>query len=675
MEPGHRDGRTQAHPKQRWLSWADDLVSAAWAHASPTGALLQLPGPESASGVWNDGLEGFARTFLAAAFRIRGTDGRDPRRFLERYARGLSVGVDPDAEERWPTFIERRGAIVEAASIAIALSETRPWLWDRLGPREQQLAVDWFSGILGRTDFTNNWLWFQNVIEAFLRSVGADDRPADLDRNADLAEDLYVGDGWYSDGRNREGRRQNFDWYSGWAWHVYPLLEARIRGAELAEVHRDRLHRYLQQARALIGPDGAPVLIGRSVTYRFAVLAPFWAGVLADATPLPAGHTRVLGERTVAHFLAHGALTEDGLLPVGWHGPFARVRQDYTGASSPYWASKGLLGLLLPSGHPEWRTPDPAPATGPVAPTTPAATAPAPQVTPMAAPGWLVVSSPADSLVRVLNHGSDRVLQTRSTPRADDPFYGRAGYSNVTSPQLDADAVAAPVESHTTLLDAQRRPAHRDCLERLHLDEQLAMSRSVVHWLDPDGTGTAPGSPTLRQGPVLTVASIVDGVTELRLAWWRQPTTGDLDEPTEQGPWRIRFGGWAVSGPSAPQLDVVPPADHLHAPPAPSAPAARAQVVRHPDGLTSVVHGLGTATVAEIVTRQGADPMALWSATPTVATSRPHGTGEVAAALVLLTAAAAPVQTPQLTTTEDGIVVDWPSGRTCLVPTDGPVTW
>ena len=218
---------------------ADELVDAAWAHASPTGSLLALPGPQSASGAWSDGLEGYARTFLAAAFRAVGilsVPSSAPevvasvQARLDRYADGLRAGVDPEHAERWPRFDERRQAIVEAASVAIGLSETRPWLWDRLDARTQEQAVAWFSAILGRSDFRNNWLWFQNVIEAFLSSVGAPTLPADLERNAELAHALYARDGWYSDGRDRDGRGQSFDWYAGWAWHVYPLLEARIRG-------------------------------------------------------------------------------------------------------------------------------------------------------------------------------------------------------------------------------------------------------------------------------------------------------------------------------------------------------------------------------------------------------------------------------------------------------------
>src|SRR5690606_12362610 len=284
--------------------------------------------------------------------------------------------------ERWPRFSERRQAVVEGASIAIGLSETRRWLWDLLDERTRQNTIAWFSEILGMTGFRNNWLWFQNVMEAFLVSVGAEENADDLARNHELAEILYVGDGWYSDGRGRDGERQNFDWYAGWAWHLYPLLESRIRGRELSETHRERLAAFIGEARSLIASDGSPALIGRSVTYRFATLAPFWAGAVAGVTPLETGETRVIGERMIDGFLRAGALNDDGLLSIGWHGEFPKVRQRYTGAASPYWASKAFVALLLPADHPEWSA-------------TPEIST-EPRQRGLTAPGWIVSETPAD---------------------------------------------------------------------------------------------------------------------------------------------------------------------------------------------------------------------------------------------------------------------------------------
>ena len=642
--------------RAHFLALADDLVNAAQRFSSPAGALLRLPGPQSASGAWSDGLEGYARTFLAAAFRAAGNNDAESERTLERYASGLSAGVNPEHTERWPRFDERRQAIPEAASIAIGLAETRPWLWDQLTDRTREQTIAWMSGVLGRTDFHSNWLWFQNVIEAFLASVGAEDCPADLQRNAEFAESLYVGHGWHSDSRGRDGERQSFDWYSGWAWHVYPLLEARIRGCELDALQKKRLREFLTDAVELIGARGEPVLFGRSLTYRFAVLAPFWAGAMAGATPLQSGETRALAAATIRHFLENGAVDENGVLPIGWHSAFPRLRQLYTGGSSPYWASKAFLGLLLPEDSPEWQTEAKMPARE--------------VIRAHDAPGWLIVSTPEDGIVRLLNHGSDRMHEPRLAARADDPFYRRVGYSNVTSPQLGGEAVANPRESHTTLLDTAGQPAHRDSIERVFLSDSVAISRSRMHWLDAAvDTLDAAGWAGLRLGPVLTTASIVHGTAELRLAWWHSATAAsgravtaaeadsDAAWPHDEGPWRVSFGGWPLADADAEA----------------SANVARAQSRR----AVSTVIGIGDVDKTEIITRIGTDPFGRRSVTPIAAGSAAQAEGRIAAALISLVGAGQDSHLVAPTLTLNGsnqIEVRWRDGAVDLVPTNGPVT-
>ncbi|NUU18529.1 DUF2264 domain-containing protein [Cellulomonas humilata] len=631
----------------RWVELADALLRSTRPFASSTHALLRLPGPASASGAWSDGLEGYARTFLLAAFRVRGADGADPHGHLERYAAGLRHGVDRGHAERWPGIPERRQAIVEAASVAVALSETRLWLWDRLDDTTRARTVDWMADIVGTSGYRNNWLWFQNVVESFLREVGGPWSQEDLDRNDALQEDLYVGDGWYSDGRGAHGRPQTFDYYAGWAWHLYPLLRARIEGRPLERVHAERLHAYLEGAQHLVGSDGAPVLHGRSATYRFGMLAPFWAGALAGATPLQPGQTRALASAVVDHFLASGAVDDQGMLSIGWHRPFTGLRQLYSGGASPYWASKGFLGLLLGPDHPVW--------------TDAASTPPAWEreaVTLLRAPGWLVVSTPQDGTVRLLNHGSDRVLDPPWSPRADDPFYARLGYSNHTSPQLAPDAIAAPEDSHVALLDERGEPSHRDAVERLHLADGVAVSRSRTHWLTlPTAAGV--GAATwagLRAGPHLVTASVVRGHAEVRLAWW-EGATDDVDGgwPRADGPFALRVGGWALAAERADDLSLDEQTHGIR--------------VRRLDGAGSLVRGLRGLDVAGSTARHGADPLGAASVTPWVRSSGAVPAGHVVAALVVLAGAAADVEPTATVRVRDAraVEVSWPDGHVDVV--------
>ena len=641
----------------RWQALADRLLESVAAYASPSGSLVVLPGPASASGRWSDGLEGFARTGLLAAFRTRGAGGDDPALLMERYARGLGAGTDPSHAERWPSIAERRQAVPEAASIAILLSETRPWLWERLEPAVQERTVDWLAGVVGTSGYTNNWTWFQTVIETFLQSVGGPWRQDDLDRNTEIQESLYRGDGWYSDGAGPDGSQQNFDHYAGWAWHVYPLFQARILGTDLPRIHRERLHAFLGQARELVGGTGAPLFQGRSLTYRFATLAPFWAGAIAGETPLPTGATRALADAVLDHFVDGGAIDERGLLSIGWHREFRALRQAYTGSSSTYWASKGMMGLLLPEQHPEWsRAPEVPRSTETVS------------VRSFSAPGWLVVRSEADGIARVLNHGSDGFRGPAGGARADNPFYHRLGYSTATSPDLSLGGVAEPLESHVALLDAAGAPSHRDRIERVHLGDRVAVSRSRVHWLDTPATAgeavDVAGWAALRRGPRVTVASVVHGVRELRLAWWNavapasQPSAiDDLDSawPEAEGPWSFRIGGWAL-----------PVHDGRWS-------ATAAAAATRDDAVASAVVGVRGLEQHGIARRAGGDPFAEASVTPWAQGAVPAAEGDVVAALVALGAEDTLdlEALPLVEIAADRITVRWGDGAVDVVPADG----
>ena len=281
--------QTQTGPEARtWLAtYADRLLAAVQPYASPSGSLITLPGEPGGYGTAVDGLEGFARTFLLAGFRLAGEDGADPHHLAERYAAGLAAGTDPSHPERWTRPEEHGQAKVEAASLALILDMTRPWIWDRLTPDVQERTVEYLGSVVGDRGYPdNNWVWFRIVVETFLRSVGG---PFSAD---DVARDLAAHDrfrrpgGWFADGPER-----SFDHYAGWALHLYPALWARMSGAaSVAEAagddltarsatDREHLERYLADALALVGSDGAPLLQGRSLTYRFAAAAPFWAGM------------------------------------------------------------------------------------------------------------------------------------------------------------------------------------------------------------------------------------------------------------------------------------------------------------------------------------------------------------------------------------------------------------
>ncbi|WP_128431211.1 DUF2264 domain-containing protein [Streptomyces cyaneus] len=466
-----RTGYTRAH----WEAAADALLAAVEPYATEDRALYHFPGDrESWSGRLSDGLEGYARTLLLAAFR------RDETA-LERYADGLAAGVSGV----WPRIEDRSQPLVEAASIALALRLTRPLLWDRLDDGVRQRAAAWLGDAVTAEAWPCNWELFPVTVGGFLQEIGheAEESRKAIDRGLERIEDWYVGGGWYTDG---DGRK--FDYYNGWAMHLYPVLHAWLaRDERLLELYGGRLSRHLEDYARLFGADGAPMHQGRSLTYRFATTAPLWLGALTGRTPLTPGETRRLASGALKYFLQRGAVDADGLLTLGWHGPDEAVLQGYSGPASPYWASKAFLGLLLPPDHEVWTAPEePAPSERTNA------------LTAIAAPNWLLQSTSSDGLVRLHNHGSEDVRY--------DPYYTRLAYSTVT----------APSSSYDNSVIVGDDPSRTDIVP-LGVGEGWAASRHSV------GDGIRVGSVVLAEGAVeVRIHQVVGAApgTAVRVTGW-----------------------------------------------------------------------------------------------------------------------------------------------------------
>ena len=491
-----RTGYTRAH----WEAVADGLLTSAWRWSTPGCALLDLPGRPSRSGVRSDGLEGYARTFLAAAFRIAGSGGDDPHGLLERYAGGLAAGTRTpgrDDTESWPLILghEAQGQpMVESASVALGLRLTAPWLWRRLDPGVQDRAEEWLRGSLRHTPAPNNWYLFPYTVAGFLESVGRGDAgtAAARQRALELLEGWYRGDGWYADGDGRA-----FDHYNGWALHLYPVLDAHLAGdAEALAHHGARLRTHLAGLALMFGGDGAPLHFGRSLTYRFAASAAVSLGAVTGHTPLTPGASRRIASGSLRHFLDRGALTADGLLSLGWYGPHEASLQCYSGPASPYWASKAFTALLAPADHAFWTaTEDPAPVEE------------SDHVLALPAPGLLVQATRSDGVVRLHNHGSDHVRPHEGESAADDdPHYGRQAYSTRTGPTAPGNVA----DNHLSVETGGRRSVRR----RIH---PLGAGHGdgwgwAASWHRPVFAGGPPMVPGLRVESV----TVVRGRHELR---------------------------------------------------------------------------------------------------------------------------------------------------------------
>lgn len=523
-----------------WLALADRMLDAGRQVASPRHALLSFPGTPGGYGAEVDALEGFARTFMLAAFRIAGSP-ETTGALAAWYAEGFDAGTDPSSPERWLRPDEVDQAKVEAAALAIGLHLTRDVLWANLAPRVQGQVVDYLSAFVGGSYPPNNWAWFRIVVEQFLASVGAHHSRDDIEHDLELLDTFFRADGWIADGAGR-----SFDHYTGWALHLYPLIWESMLDADdpfrgRMPRYREALDRYLLDAVALVGADGGPLIQGRSLTYRFAAAAPFWAGAFAGSTAVEPGVLRRAASGIVSHFADRGAPDAEGRLSLGWHGAWRPIAQNYSGTGSPYWAAKGMLGIALPETHPVWAADE-----------LPLPVEQGDFVRRISAPGWLAAGTSGDGVVRIVNHGTDH--GEPGLLGHDAPLYAKFGYSTATAPLLaGASAEARPDQSVALVVDgvaADRSGFTTDALQLVTCDDgssagwavSTAVTHRVLHRPEHPDHGTPWPGGIVQRGARVTTASLVRGAWEVRFV------SVAPDAHTELHGELLRVSGWPVSG-------------------------------------------------------------------------------------------------------------------------------
>ncbi|MFB6720967.1 DUF2264 domain-containing protein [Kribbella sp. NPDC056345] len=615
--------------RDSWAAVADQLLLSLRGWASPEHARIDLPGQSSAYGPVSDSLEAFARSFLLAAIRLKGEDGKDPHDLAGWYAEGLRAGTDPASPHAWPRPDQLGQAKVEACSIALGLHLSRPWLWDRLDDRDRVQIVAWLATVVGEQYPPINWVWFQIVVETFLKSVGGPWSRDDIESGLAVHEALYRGHGWYADGPERA-----FDHYNGWALHVYPLLWASmdpgLSDVALQDAWRDRLSAFLDSTVHLIGANGSPLIQGRSLTYRFAAAAPLWMGAITGATSVTPGVLRRASSGILKHFLDHEVPDQRGLLTLGWYGEWPAIAQSYSGPGSPYWAVKGMLGLMLPADHPVWT----------------AAEEPLPVersdfTRELAEPGWLVSGTQSDGIVRVVNHGTDHSVP--GDERADSPLYARLGYSTHTMPPLSTPYWAQPLENSITIVHPELGHSHRNGFTTVGPGSSVAS----MHWVrTTDDTGPEHGSGrggAVVPGPVVAMTSALHGSHEVRAA--------RIDPNAELGPdWQIEFSGWPLT---ADHITTVSPAE------------ARA------NNLTSTIKPHTPFTSTAI--RRTADSEALGTHTATPYLQAPATPGTLYVAVISLSGPT-PDPEPQIHLTPTHLHITWPNNTQTTHPLPTPVS-
>lgn len=614
--------RWERGERAEWLALAEHLVDGAVRHMSPNGAHVVLPGAASKHGARSDGMEGFARTLLLHAFRLRGEPASANARHTDRYLEGLHNGLrsTPTAAS-WLPAQDKGHAIPEAAAIALALGVAPQSLWAPLDQGAKDRLAVWLSACATATPYDNNWRLFGPMIGGFLTSVGVDvpGLPAVRERALSSLAAWERPDGWISD-----GDAGTFDYYNSFALHYYPLMLAAVFGDEEFAARRASARSFLATLPAFFADDGAPVYFGRSLTYRFGVAASLSAGALAESLPWDASVAREITSRSVAYFLGHGAVAEDGTVRRGWHGEDRSLVQDYSGPAASYWLAKAFANLVLPADHDYWAGAGQVPR----------------RETPLVVAGGLVLTgSRGGSIARLANHASVSRTNVVLREEAEDPLYSRLEYSSASAPLriegLRVGSFTVVVRGEPTGPAMAIPTGSGDFWAASHVE--LRAPRSArLHSRGPGGAESV-ARRSIRLGtPHPALATLVAGpwfVHVLRLPQgfgWRK---------------KIRWSGLPVPVDSAVQREALP-----------------AGVALTGDNLTSVSVGLIGASRRAQVREGPAAPFAARAAFPVVSGRRGLASARwfaVATYIGVEPARAILASVPRAQSTADGLVITY----------------
>nr|WP_279116351.1 DUF2264 domain-containing protein [Enterobacter soli] len=271
--------------------------------------------------------------------------------FSDKYIAAIRAGTDPHSEGYWGETAPYDQRLVEMAAYGLGLSLLQDTLTLQFTERELMNLHTWLNQITDAQMPDSNWNYFAIMVQLGFKRAGLPYNQRAIDDRFAMMEAYYLGDGWYSDGPGRPK-----DYYISMAFHFYGLIYATLSGDEpRATILRERSRLFAADFIYMSAADGASVPFGRSLTYRFAMVA-FWSAVafsgLEVFTP---GIVKGIVLRHLRWWQQQPITDRDGVLTLGFAYPNLAMCEDYNSPGSPYWALKTYLILALPETHPFWQ--------------------------------------------------------------------------------------------------------------------------------------------------------------------------------------------------------------------------------------------------------------------------------------------------------------------------------
>jgi hypothetical protein len=278
-------------------------------------------------------------------------------RYADLTRRAIARAVNP-ASPDFMNFTHDRQPLVDAAFLAQGLLRAPHTLRDGLDATAKRHLIAALESTRPIVPGFNNWLLFSAMVEAGLKSLGADWDRTRVDYALREHEQWYKGDGAYGD-----GPEFHWDYYNSFV--IHPMLVDVLDACKLespawtdiATRVELRSRRYAAVQERLIAPDGSFPPIGRSIAYRCGAFHLLAQSALRRRLPDEISPAQVRGALTAVirrTLDAPDTFDQDGWLRIGFCGHQPGAGETYISTGSLYLCSVAFLPLGLPASDPFW---------------------------------------------------------------------------------------------------------------------------------------------------------------------------------------------------------------------------------------------------------------------------------------------------------------------------------
>ena len=222
-------------------------------------------------------LEAFARVLNGIAPWLElGVDNSDEGKLRGKYIKmtlkSIANAVNPNNND-YIFVVEPKQSLVDVALFAQGLLRAKKQIWLNLPMDIQARIIRELKNTRIIAPYENHWLLFTSMIEAaLLEFTGECEKERLTYAISKFRDELYVGDGIYSDGEDFE-----LSYYNSLV--IHPMLndilavmrKYELRDGELLDVQLMRSSRLSSQLERMISPEGTYPLLGKSLAYRCGV--------------------------------------------------------------------------------------------------------------------------------------------------------------------------------------------------------------------------------------------------------------------------------------------------------------------------------------------------------------------------------------------------------------------